>query len=87
MQSKATIPSVFANFSYLLEKLRLCFIHVILDDLFIYNDGDELISSEILLFLKLYEGIPNIVAVKYIWAIYGFFWRIQVIFGLIIAHV
>ncbi|XP_023319480.1 beta-1,4-mannosyl-glycoprotein 4-beta-N-acetylglucosaminyltransferase [Eurytemora carolleeae] len=47
------------------------------DDLFIYNDGDELISSEILLFLKLYDGIPNIIAIKYIWAIYGFFWRIQ----------
>ena len=72
-------PLGICNSSYLIEKLRLRLINSILDDLFIYNDGDELISSEILLFLKLYDGIPSIVAIKYIWAIYGFFWRIQVI--------
>ena len=45
--------------------------------MFIYNDGDEIIKPEVLLFIKLYDGIPNLVSVKYIWSIFGFYWSIQ----------
>ena len=46
------------------------------DDLFIYNDGDELIRPEIITFLKLYEGFTDPIGFKYRWAIFGFFWTI-----------
>ena len=46
------------------------------DDMFVYNDGDELIRPEILTFLKLYEGFTDPVGFKYRWAIFGFFWTI-----------
>jgi beta-1,4-mannosyl-glycoprotein beta-1,4-N-acetylglucosaminyltransferase len=47
------------------------------DDMFIYNDGDELIRPEILTFLKLYEGFTDPIGFKYRWAIFGFFWTIK----------
>ena len=46
------------------------------DDIFVYNDGDELIRPEILMFLKLYEGFPEPIGFIYRWAIFGFFWTI-----------
>ena len=47
------------------------------DDLFVYNDGDELIRPEILMFLKLYEGFSDPVGFKYRWSIFGFFWTVR----------
>ena len=47
------------------------------DDLFVYNDGDELIRPEILTFLKIYEGFTDPVGFKYRWAIFGFFWTVK----------
>lgn len=47
------------------------------DDLFIYTDGDELPSPEILQFFKLYQGWPQPVAFQYKWSIYGFFWQVD----------
>ena len=47
------------------------------DDMFIYNDGDELIRPEILNFLKLYEGFTDPIGFKYRWAIFGFFWTVK----------
>ena len=47
------------------------------DDLFVYNDGDELIRPEILMFLKLYEGFSDPVGFKYRWSIFGFFWTVK----------
>ena len=46
-----------------------------LDDLYVFSDGDEIPKSEILLFLKIYDGIPQLVALHNIWAIFGFFWQ------------
>ena len=46
------------------------------DDIFVYNDGDELIRPEILMFLKLYEGFSDPIGFKYRWAIFGFFWTV-----------
>ena len=46
------------------------------DDMFIYNDGDELIRPEVITFLKLYEGFTDPIGFKYRWAIFGFFWTI-----------
>ena len=46
------------------------------DDLFIYNDGDELIRPEVITFLKLYEGFTDPIGFKYRWAIFAFFWTI-----------
>jgi hypothetical protein len=34
------------------------------DDIFIYNDGDEILRNELLAFVKLYEGIPHLIAVR-----------------------
>jgi len=48
-----------------------------LDDLFILTDSDEIQKPEILTFLKLYDGVPHIVAFNYIWSIYGFFWQVD----------
>ena len=47
------------------------------DDLFVYNDGDELIRPEILTFLKIYEGFSDPIGFKYRWAIFGFFWTVK----------
>ena len=47
------------------------------DDLFIYNDGDELLRPEILTFLKIYEGFTDPIGFKYRWAIFGFFWTVR----------
>jgi hypothetical protein len=47
------------------------------DDLFLYTDSDELPRPELLAFLKLYDGLPHIVAIGYIWAVYGFFWQVD----------
>ena len=46
------------------------------DDIFVYNDGDELIRPEILTFLKLYEGFTDPIGFIYRWAVFGFFWTI-----------
>ena len=46
------------------------------DDIFIYNDVDELVRPEVLLFLKLYEGFSEPIAFRYRWAIFGFFWTV-----------
>ena len=46
-----------------------------LDDLYVFTDGDEIPKLEILLFLKIYDGIPQLVALHNIWAIFGFFWQ------------
>ncbi len=34
------------------------------DDIFIYNDGDEILRNELLAFVKLYEEIPHLIAVR-----------------------
>lgn len=47
------------------------------DDLFIYNDGDELLRPEILTFLKIYEGFTDPIGFKYRWSIFGFFWTVK----------
>ena len=48
-----------------------------LDDLYVFTDGDEIPKLEILLFLKIYDGIPQLVALHNIWAIFGFFWQVD----------
>ena len=48
-----------------------------LDDLYVFSDGDEIPKLEILLFLKIYDGIPQLVALHNIWAIFGFFWQVD----------
>ena len=48
-----------------------------LDDLFIFTDGDEIPKFEVLLFLKLHDGIPQLVGLHNIWAIFGFFWQVD----------
>ncbi|KAF2367836.1 Glycosyl transferase family 17, partial [Trinorchestia longiramus] len=45
------------------------------DDLFILNDADEVPSREIIMFLKLYDGYSEPVALAYRWSIYGFFFK------------
>ena len=30
-----------------------------------------------LLFLKLYDGLPHLVSFAYIWAVFGFFWQVD----------
>ena len=47
-----------------------------LDDLFIYNDSDEIPKADILLFLKLHDGFPHQIALNLIWSLYGFFWQV-----------
>jgi len=51
--------------------------HLQPDDLFLYTDSDELPRPEVLLFLKLYDGLPHLVSFAYIWAVFGFFWRVD----------
>lgn len=48
-----------------------------LDDLYVFTDGDEIPKLEILLFLKIYDGIPQLVALHNIWSIFGFFWQVD----------
>ena len=58
-----------------------------LDDLYVFTDGDEIPKSEVLLFLKIYDGIPQLVALHNIWAIFGFFWQVDpLIYGGGIHH-
>jgi len=45
------------------------------DDLFLLLDADEIPSAQVLLFLKLYDGFPEPVALTLRWSVYGFFWR------------
>lgn len=45
------------------------------DDLLVLLDADEIPSREILLFLKLYDGYPQPVALNLRWSIYGYFWK------------
>merc|ERR1711962_1848936 len=44
-----------------------------LDDIFLYTDSDEIPRTEYLTFLKLYDGLPHLVSMAYIWSIYGFY--------------
>ena len=32
---------------------------------------------QVLLFLKLYDGLPHLVSFAYIWAVFGFFWQVE----------
>ena len=48
-----------------------------LDDLYVYNDSDEIPKAELLLFLKLYDGIPHQVSLSLIWSLYGFYWQVD----------
>ena len=45
------------------------------DDIFLLLDADEIPSPQVLLFLKLYDGYPEPVALTFRWSVYGFFWR------------
>ncbi|XP_077539729.1 beta-1,4-mannosyl-glycoprotein 4-beta-N-acetylglucosaminyltransferase-like [Haemaphysalis longicornis] len=45
------------------------------DDLFWLSDADEIISRDILLFLKYHDGYGEPVAVGLRWFLYGFFWE------------
>ncbi|XP_018019138.1 beta-1,4-mannosyl-glycoprotein 4-beta-N-acetylglucosaminyltransferase [Hyalella azteca] len=45
------------------------------DDLFILNDADEMPSREVVMFLKLYDGYTEPVALALRWSIYGFFFK------------
>ena len=45
------------------------------DDLFLLLDADEIPSRAVLLFLKLYDGYPQPVALALRWNVYGFFWQ------------
>ena len=48
-----------------------------LDDIYVYNDSDEIPRAELLLFLKLYDGFPHQLSLNLIWSIYGFFWQVD----------
>jgi beta-1,4-mannosyl-glycoprotein beta-1,4-N-acetylglucosaminyltransferase len=45
------------------------------DDLFLLLDADEIPDRNVLLFLKLYDGYPEPIALTLRWSIYGFFWK------------
>ena len=45
------------------------------DDLFLLLDADEIPSPEVLLFLKLYDGYPEPIALSMTWSVFGFFWK------------
>ena len=45
------------------------------DDLFLLLDADEIPDRSVLLFLKLYDGYPEPIALTLRWSIYGFFWK------------
>ncbi|XP_077539951.1 beta-1,4-mannosyl-glycoprotein 4-beta-N-acetylglucosaminyltransferase-like [Haemaphysalis longicornis] len=45
------------------------------DDLFWLSDADEIISRDVLLFLKYHDGYGEPVAVGLRWFLYGFFWE------------
>lgn len=45
------------------------------DDVFLLSDADEIPRKEALLFLKLYDGWPEPVALHMRWFYYGFFWK------------
>jgi beta-1,4-mannosyl-glycoprotein beta-1,4-N-acetylglucosaminyltransferase len=45
------------------------------DDLFLTFDADELVKPEVVLFLKLYDGYPELVMLTLRWTAYGFFWQ------------
>ena len=38
---------------------------------------------QVLLFLKLYDGLPHLVSFAYIWAVFGFFWQVEPWYGLV----
>ena len=52
-----------------------------LDDIYVYNDSDEIPRAELLLFLKLYDGFPHQLSLNLIWSIYGFFWQVDPEYG------
>lgn len=45
------------------------------EDLFLLLDADEIPDRNVLLFLKLYDGYPEPIALTLRWSIYGFFWK------------
>jgi len=45
------------------------------DDLLVLLDADEIPSREVLLFLKLYDGYPQPVALVLRWSVFGYFWK------------
>merc|ERR1712080_237008 len=45
--------------------------------MFLVSDTDVIPKASILHFLKLYEGFPHLVALKFRWSIFGFFWPVD----------
>ncbi|CAH1786370.1 unnamed protein product [Owenia fusiformis] len=45
------------------------------DDLYLFSDADELVSKEIVIFLKLYEGYPEPMSFSLRWSTYTFYWK------------
>ena len=45
------------------------------DDLFMYNDADEIPSRQSLIFLKLHDGFPEPVGLSLRWSVFTFYWR------------
>ncbi len=45
------------------------------DDLFIYNDADEIPSKSAIDFLALHDGYQEPFGFTFRWSVYGFFWR------------
>lgn len=48
-----------------------------LDDMFLVSDTDVLPRTSILHFLKFYSGFPSLIALKFRWSIFGFFWPVD----------
>ncbi|CAH1772873.1 unnamed protein product [Owenia fusiformis] len=48
------------------------------DDLFLFSDADELVSKEVVIFLKLYDGYPEPMSFSLRWSTYTFYWKNKV---------
>ncbi len=45
------------------------------DDLFLNVDADELIKPEVIQFLRLYDGYPELIWINFRWTWYAYFWQ------------
>ena len=45
------------------------------DDIFMYNDADEIPSHDATLFLKLHDGYPEPIGFSLRWSVFGFYWK------------